>query len=97
MGITISMDYCFMTTEGESETDPKVLVVHDRRLDAIWAFNVKAEGPSAEVVTWIIGKLKETHKQTANHTANDPKQTCATVTFTRTSGHSYDMGLHPFI
>ena len=48
-----------MTTEGESETDPKVLVVHDDRLDAIWALNVKAKGPSAEVVTWIVGKLEE--------------------------------------
>ena len=55
-----------MTTEGESETDPKVLVVHDDRLDAIWAFNVKASGPSAEVVTWIVGKLEESgYKGTA--------------------------------
>ena len=59
MGITISMDYCFLTTEGESETDPKVVVMHDDRLDAIWALEVKAKGPSAEVVTWIVGKLEE--------------------------------------
>ncbi len=59
IGITISMDYCFLTTEGESEPGPKVLVIHDDRLDAIWALEVKAKGPSAEVVTWIVGELEE--------------------------------------
>ena len=51
LGVTISMDYCFLTTEGEAETDPKVLVMHDDRLDAVWALSVKAKGPSPEIVT----------------------------------------------
>ncbi len=42
--MTISMDYCFLTTEGEAETDPKVLVMHDDRLDAVWTLSVKGKG-----------------------------------------------------
>ena len=36
IGVTISMDYCFLTNDGEAETDPKVLILHDR-LEALWA------------------------------------------------------------
>ena len=59
LGVTIRMEYCSLTTEGEAEADPKVLVMHDDRLDAVWALSVKAKGPSPEVITWIVGKLDE--------------------------------------
>ena len=37
IGVTISLDYCFLTSEGEAEEDPKVLIMHDDRLETLWA------------------------------------------------------------
>jgi hypothetical protein len=59
LGITISMDYCFLSSSEDVEQDPKVLILHDDRLGAIWALCVKAKGPSPEVVTWVMNKLEE--------------------------------------
>ena len=59
IGVTISMDYCFLTTDGEAETDPKVLILHDDRLETLWALGVKTKGVTPEVVTWIMNKLEE--------------------------------------
>ena len=53
------MYYCFLSSSEDVEHDPKVLIVHDDRLGAIWAFCVKAKGPSPEVVTWVTNKLEE--------------------------------------
>ena len=53
------MDYCFLTTDGEAETDPKVLILHDDRLETLWALGVKAKGVTPEVVSWIMSKLEE--------------------------------------
>ena len=59
LGTTISLDYCYLTTEGESEEDPKVLVMHDDQLETLWALGVKQKGVTPEVVSWIVQKLDE--------------------------------------
>ena len=59
IGITVSMEYCFLSTDGEADEDPKILILHDDRLETLWALGVKAKGVTPEVVTWIMSKLEE--------------------------------------
>ena len=59
IGVTISLDYCFLTTEGEAEEDPKVLIMHDDRLETLWALGVQQKGVTPETVTWITQKFEE--------------------------------------
>ena len=59
-GVTISMDYCFLSSDDGEEGDPKVLVVHDDKSEALWALAVKAKGIGApEVSAWVAQKLEE--------------------------------------
>ena len=58
-GVTISLDYYFLTSEGEAEEDPKVLTMHDDRLEALWALGVQQKGVTPDTVTWITQKLEE--------------------------------------
>ena len=37
LGITVSMDYCFMTDEEKLEDTPAVLVIYDSKSKGIWA------------------------------------------------------------
>ena len=59
IGITVSMDFCFLTTDGEADKDPKILILHDDRLETLWALGVKSKAVTPEVVTWIMSKLEE--------------------------------------
>ena len=59
IGITVSMDVCFLTTDGEADEDPKILILHDDRLETLWALGVKSKAVTPEVVTWIMSKLEE--------------------------------------
>ena len=59
IGVTISLDYCFLTSEGEAEEDPKVVIMHDDRLETFWALGVQRKGVTSETVTWITQKLEE--------------------------------------
>ena len=45
--------------------------MHDDRLDATWALEVKAKGPSAEVVTWIVGEVEESLIQRDSNSTED--------------------------
>ena len=45
MGITISLDYCFMTPMEKTQHTCPVLVVFDADLEAIWALPVETKGP----------------------------------------------------
>ena len=59
-GVTIRMDYCFLSSDDGAEGDPKVLVVHDDKSEALWALAVKAKGIGApEVSAWVAQKLEE--------------------------------------
>ena len=56
----ISMDYCFLTSDdGGDEVDPKVLVVHDDKTQAMWALAVRAKGSAPEVAAWVVQKIEE--------------------------------------
>lgn len=44
IGVTISLDYCVLTSEGEAEEDPKVLIMHDDRLETLWALGIQQKG-----------------------------------------------------
>ena len=58
IGITISMDYCFMN--GEEDDDPSlpgVLIIWDDNHECLWALPVEKKGPVEWVVKWIVEKL----------------------------------------
>ena len=59
LGITVSLDYCFMTHEEKSEDVPPVLVMWDSNHEACWALPVEAKGPVDYVVQWCTDKLYE--------------------------------------
>ena len=60
IGITVSMDYCFMN--GEEDEDPSlpgVLIIWDDNYECLWALPVESKGPVDWVVKWIVDKLDE--------------------------------------
>ena len=58
IGITVSIDYCFMGDE-EVEGTPPTLVMWDDGHRAMWVLPVDRKGPVEYVVAWIIRKLDE--------------------------------------
>lgn len=58
IGITVSLDYCFMGDEAVEGTPP-ILVVWDDGHRALWALPVHGKGPTDQAVTWIVRKLDE--------------------------------------
>ena len=59
IGVTISLDYCFMGTENDPDELMPVLVMHDDSLELIWALPVESKGPTKYVVDWCTRKLDE--------------------------------------
>lgn len=59
IGDTVSMDYCFLTTDGEAETDPKVQILHNDRLDILWAVGVESKEVTPGDVSSVMRKLEE--------------------------------------
>ena len=58
MGITISLDYCFMNGEDEDEPDaPKILIMYDDHRECLWAIPVEQKGAVEWVVKFIVEKL----------------------------------------
>ena len=57
IGITISLDYCFMGDESKEGTPP-VLIVWDDGHRAMWALPVSSKGPVEYVVSWLVKKLE---------------------------------------
>ena len=45
---------------GEAEEDPKVLIMHDDRLETLWALGVQQKGVTPYIVTWITQTLEDT-------------------------------------
>ena len=58
IGITISIDDCFINDEVKEGTPP-VLVVWDDGHRALWALPVSKKGPIDYVVTWMLKKLED--------------------------------------
>ena len=48
-----------MTTEAEAGEDPKIRILHDDRIETLWALGVRSKGVSPEVITWVMNKLDE--------------------------------------
>ena len=58
IGITISMDYCFMGEEA-TEGTPPVLIAWDDGHRALWALPVDHKGAEEYVVNWLVRKIDE--------------------------------------
>ena len=58
IGITISVDYCFVGDEAKEGTPP-VLVMWDDGHRAMWVLPVDAKGAVEYIVTWMVKKLEE--------------------------------------
>ena len=74
-----------MTTAGEADEDPKLLILHDDRIETLWALGERSKGVSPEVITWKMNKLDEAgYRRTAITLTSDqedsnmaPKQAIA--------------------
>ena len=54
----MSMVHCFITSEDEPGTNPKMLIVHDDKVEDRWTLRVKQKGVVIEVVNWVSQKLE---------------------------------------
>ena len=60
IGITISIDYCFMSGEADAEEDlPGILIVWDDNHECLWALPVESKGAVEWVVKYVVEKLDE--------------------------------------
>ena len=59
LGITRSLDYCFMTAEEEEDDMRAILVVYDHAELGLWTLPVEKKGADENVVSWVVGKLEE--------------------------------------
>ena len=57
IGITVSMDYCFMNEEEKEDDIPSVLIIWDDNHECLWALPVEHKGPVEWVVKWIVDKM----------------------------------------
>lgn len=59
LGITVSLDYCFMTAE-EAEDDMRaILICYDHNKSGLWALPVEHKGAQQDVIKWVVDKLEE--------------------------------------
>ena len=60
IGITISIDYCFMSGEMDAEEDlPGILIMWDDNHECLWALPVENKGVVEWAVKWIVEKLDD--------------------------------------
>ena len=59
MGVTISLDYCFMTPDDGEEDMKAILVCYDHGKKGLWAVPMERKGAQEEVVKWLVDKLDE--------------------------------------
>ena len=59
MGITVSLDYCFMSADDSEEDMRAILVCYDHSKKGLWAVPVERKGAQEEVVKWVTEKLEE--------------------------------------
>ena len=57
LGVTISIDYCFMSPEEAEQDTTPILIMYDDNLEAIWAILVQAKGAVPFVVSWCVETL----------------------------------------
>ena len=55
----MSLDVCSLTSQDDIKSDPKTILMHDDKLETLWALCVEAKGAHAEVVTWVVHQLDE--------------------------------------
>ena len=59
LGVTISIDYCFMLPEESEEEMDAILIAHDSQKMGLWAMTADANGPTPQAVGWLSGKIEE--------------------------------------
>ena len=60
IGITISMDYCFMNgAEDDDPSLPGILMMWDDNHECLWELPVERKGLADWIVKWIVDKLDE--------------------------------------
>lgn len=59
MGITVSLDYCFMSADDSEEDTRAILVCYDHSKRGLWSVPVERKGAQEEIVKWVTDKLEE--------------------------------------
>ena len=59
MGVTISVDYCFMVPEESDEDMDAILIAYDNHKMGLWAMTADAKGPPPQAVGWLSSKIEE--------------------------------------
>ena len=63
LGVTVHMDYAFMTPEEAEETMQPTLVVYDDDKKAMWALAVEQKGVTEGIVKYLVGVLDQSGYQ----------------------------------
>ena len=64
-----------LTTAGEADEDPKLRILHDDRIETLWALGERSKGVSPEVITWVMNKLDEAgYRRTAITPTSDQEE-----------------------
>ena len=59
LGVTVSLDYCFMTPLEKSEGTCPVLIMYDNLLEAFWALPVSSKGVVKYAVDWCVNASEQ--------------------------------------
>ena len=59
LGVTVSIDYCFMTPEESEEGMDAVLIGYDDKKKGLWAMTVDAKGATESSVEWLSKKIED--------------------------------------
>ena len=58
IGVTWSLDYCFMTPEDAEDDMHAILIVYDHSKHGLWALAVDRKGADESVVKWLVEKVR---------------------------------------
>ena len=58
IGVTISIDYCFMVPEESEEGMDAVLIGYDDKKKGLWALAVESKGPTDSSIEWLSSKIE---------------------------------------
>ena len=59
VGITVSMDYCFMTDDEKVEGTPPVLVMFDSNSKGLWALQADSKAVTKHLVKFVADRLDD--------------------------------------
>ena len=59
LGVTVSVDYCFMIPEESEEEMDAILVGYDSEKMGLWTMSVDAKGPTLSAVGWLNNKIED--------------------------------------